>query len=186
MRLEVNQGRRQKFRWHFIDRQNVKRVFGPVAGFELDADAAKDAKAAIIEVAMSRYGLVRPQPPVTASKFVGHFIVLAAAAFILGFAACMVLSPAYAHSGGLAKDMCHNDRKADERHWHDPGTRKRGGPCITEGGITIHVLEIIIPPPNCMAQVEAWKRERDNAFGRWRNEATTARAAIECLNSPPT
>ena len=47
-------------------------------------------------------------------------------------------STAFAHPGGLSsKDACHRDAAAGERHWHLPGTRDRGGPCVKRDGRTV-------------------------------------------------
>ena len=44
-----------------------------------------------------------------------------------------------AHAGGLAKDGCHRDKAAGERHWHSEGTATRAGECIEHGGRTVRV-----------------------------------------------
>ena len=55
--------------------------------------------------------------------------------YLLSAALALLLSVslAQAHSGGLAKDGCHNDRAAGERHWHVPGGTNVGGLCGPSG-----------------------------------------------------
>ena len=54
-------------------------------------------------------------------------------------------SMAFSHSGGIAKDGCHNKNEvvngvktSVERHWHIPDSVVRGGECVTDDkGITV-------------------------------------------------
>lgn len=55
---------------------------------------------------------------------------------VVGLAAA---GDAFAHSGGLAKDGCHKDNAAGERHWHIDGTADRGGECVKRDGRTVKV-----------------------------------------------
>ena len=59
-----------------------------------------------------------------------------------GLALAIMASPAMAHSGGMAADGCHRDKKAGERHWHIDGGSDRGGECIRRNGETVRM-----PPP---------------------------------------
>lgn len=61
-----------------------------------------------------------------------------AASIGLALAGSAALTGASAHSGGLSlKDQCHRDTAAGERHWHLPGTKDRGGPCVKRDGRTV-------------------------------------------------
>lgn len=71
-------------------------------------------------------------------------------AFALAMAAITALavgvvtfSPeADAHSGGLAKDGCHRDKAAGERHFHFEGTRDVAGTCLKEDGKTVKIPNV--------------------------------------------
>ncbi len=78
------------------------------------------------------------------SKLLSHLSICAAVAAvaILGLAH----STALAHPGGLSsKDACHRDAAAGERHWHLPGTRDRGGPCVRRDGRTVKAKDPAAP-----------------------------------------
>ena len=60
-------------------------------------------------------------------KFAARTLVL----FTLFLTACTL---AFAHPGGLARDGCHRDNAAGERHWHLEGTADRAGECIKVDG----------------------------------------------------
>ena len=62
-------------------------------------------------------------------------------------------SAALAHSGGLAKDGCHRDRAAGERHFHFEDTTDVAGTCIKEDGKTVRI-------PNVPATQDALMRLR--------------------------
>ena len=79
-------------------------------------------------------------------------IALAAAAFMLaGALAIGVGSAVHAHPGGLAKDGCHKDNAAGERHWHIDGTADRGGECIKRDGHTFKMPDDSASPSDTVA-----------------------------------
>ena len=70
-------------------------------------------------------------------KFIVSFkfwavLIVFAAGVLVGAALCGS-GVALAHPGGLAKDGCHRDKAAGERHWHKPESRpvglRRRAPC---------------------------------------------------------
>ena len=63
---------------------------------------------------------------------------------LLLFLSIIVLTAlaAEAHPGAMAKDGCHKDNAAGERHYHVNGTAERAGECVKDDtGQTIRVLE---------------------------------------------
>lgn len=80
-------------------------------------------------------------------------------------------SIASAHPGQLSsKDNCHNDRKADERHWHLPETFERGGVCVDGKQLG-----------NCSVLKTLYLDERGDRYGSWKEEGLAARKLIDCL-----
>ena len=85
------------------------------------------------------------------SKNGRRFTLAAAAAVMLGtmIGLAAASGDAFAHTGGLASDGCHNHKAAGERHWHIDGTSERGGECIKRDGRTVKVR-----PPAAIDHVE--------------------------------
>jgi len=109
-------------------------------------------------------------------------ITLAAAGFIvLGALAIAIGSAAHAHPGGLAKDGCHKDNAAGERHWHIDGTADRGGECVKRDGHTFKMPDDPASPSdsheleNLRLLVEAQKAQLADAIGQQANLETTIR-----------
>lgn len=99
-------------------------------------------------------------------------ITLAAAAFALLGALAIGAGGALAHPGGLAKDGCHKDNAAGERHWHVDGTTERGGECVKRDGRTVKLgLESADPKEveNLRLLVEAQKAQLADAIAQQGN-----------------
>ena len=66
----------------------------------------------------------------------------------------------HAHPGGLARDGCHKDNAAGNRHWHDPDTRQIAGLCDENGPIIKTDVETLSDLVNeLMMKVEALEAE---------------------------
>ena len=80
-----------------------------------------------------------------------------------------------AHSGGLAKDGCHRDKAAGERHWHKKGSRERGGPCVKAGGKSYQ----LDGNRQCARERIALARDEVDGWGvAWQRHAKALRACI--------
>ena len=88
-----------------------------------------------------------------------------------------------AHPGMLAKDGCHNDNRAGERHWHVTGTAERAGACIQQDGATRHMTPCPVCEPETVEVVREVKHVNVQAF-----EAAMARVQADirrALDRPP-
>ena len=94
----------------------------------------------------------------------------------IGFALCA--GPALAHSGGLAKDGCHKDRTAGERHTHIPGTRERDMVCVTADGVKFRL------PAQC-GDLLAWLVDGNRDSKIIVSKFALDELAAECLGRQP-
>ena len=87
-----------------------------------------------------------------------------------------------AHAGGLAKDSCHRDKKAGERHWHKKGSRKRAGPCVKAGGKTWQLTGNAI----CARQRAAFAADKEDGWRvDWKRHAQALKNCIVRLPDKP-
>ena len=75
----------------------------------------------------------------------GKFCI-AVGAILLVIGLFMALG-AQAHNGGMAKDGCHKDNKANERHWHFANTKTRAGICSKSGEKFLSLDVLLTPTP---------------------------------------
>lgn len=87
-----------------------------------------------------------------------------------------------AHSGGLAKDGCHRDRKAGERHHHKDGSVERAGPCLKIDGRTWRFAGNAV----CAAERAAMARDEGDGWGiDWQRHAKALKRCILRIRPNP-
>ena len=87
-----------------------------------------------------------------------------------------------AHSGGMAKDGCHRDRKAGERHHHKDGSVERAGPCLKIDGRTWRFAGNAV----CAAERAAMARDEGDGWGiDWQRHAKALKRCILRIRSNP-
>ncbi|MDE0718460.1 MAG: YHYH domain-containing protein [Rhodospirillaceae bacterium] len=107
---------------------------------------------------------------------------LFAAAALAASIGLATVTPAAAHPGSLAKDGCHRDKAAGDRHWHKDGTRQRAGVCIDRNGKTVKQPVLITIPEADYRRMEADLRTAAAGARHWRaahDEQAAARKAAE-------
>lgn len=80
----------------------------------------------------------------TGARVAFYTLACIAIGVAIGLSICWGVTPAKAHNGKLAADLCHNDRKTGLRHWHIRGSAGVGGYCIEIKGKTFLVFPIEI------------------------------------------
>ena len=87
-----------------------------------------------------------------------------------------------AHSGGMAKDGCHRDRKAGERHYHKDGSVERAGPCLKIDGRTWRFAGNAV----CAAERAAMARDEGDGWGTdWQRHAKALKRCILRIRPNP-
>ena len=87
-----------------------------------------------------------------------------------------------AHSGGMAKDGCHRDRKAGERHHHKDGSVDRAGPCLKIDGGTWRFAGNAV----CAAERAAMARDEGDGWGTdWQRHAKALKRCILRIRPNP-
>ena len=98
------------------------------------------------------------------------------------------MSDALGHSGGLAKDGCHRDKAAGERHWHKPGTKERAGPCIAFEGESVKAVEQTVEvvkevlPQKCAEWID-WLVDGNGEPKDWWGDERKIKVAVRSLDS---
>ena len=69
-----------------------------------------------------------------------------------------------AHPGRLAKDDCHKDNRAGERHWHVDGTTDRAAACVKANGATRRMSPCPVCEPETVEVVREIKHVKVQAF----------------------
>lgn len=67
-----------------------------------------------------------------------------AVGIVIGLLTALYAPALFAHPGGMAKDGCHNDRSAGERHYHESSSTNRMGKCVEIDGISYRTIEIVV------------------------------------------
>ena len=87
-----------------------------------------------------------------------------------------------AHSGGMAKDECHRDRKAGERHYHKAGSTERAGPCLKIDGRTWRFKANGL----CARERAAFARDEKDGWGiDWKRHAMALLNCVLAMRAPP-
>ena len=127
------------------------------------------AAAALLACASASAAESKPPPAWNAAAFDAEFDRA------LGAAAAELDAIVLAHSGGMAKDGCHRDRKADERHHHKDGSVERAGPCLKIDGRTWRFAGNAV----CAAERAAMVHDEGDGWGiDWQRHAKALKRCI--------